>query len=70
VKILEAMQAVPAFSRLDRLDRLLPIWPRAEGGPALHLYENLRKLTLSIKAACRCGAQSIIKTWGPFPTKI
>jgi len=41
VKILDAMQAVPAFSWLDRL---LPIWPRAEGGPALHLYENLRKL--------------------------
>ena len=35
----------PAFSRLDRL---LPIGPRAEGGPALHV----RKLTLCIEAVC------------------
>jgi len=37
--------AGPAFGRKDLL---LPIGPRAEGGPVLHL----RELTLSIEAVC------------------
>ena len=45
-------QAGPVFGRLDRL---LPIGPRAEGGPALHQ----RKLKLSMEAVC------VVPVWGP-----
>jgi len=58
------VNAEPTFSQLDRL---LPIKPCATPS-------SLRKLMLSIEAACvapaRAAAPTIFLAWGPLPTKI
>jgi len=52
----------------NRLDRLLPLGPRAECGPALHLRKLLNLLKLFL--CWRRGAHSIFKAWSPILTKV
>jgi len=51
------MVADPAFSRLDRL---LPIGPRAKGGPAVRLLTCAKLHFLwRLLVQCSCGAHNI-----------